>query len=161
MFLRVSKYPPKVIFRNANINVQHANVTGSMKRHNKDLPPQCYNFSPLGNYGTLDMQGFFQDLGQGGAKWQYVIWWGGMALSTFTNLPVPRGGESEPRGGKCSPPPPPLKETLTWYGIYTTSAPFIRPRIVLQSSVQYNTTNSNIELWTVNSCNYNGCMWRG
>ena len=32
------------------------------------------------------MQGFFQDLGQGGAKRQYVIWWGGMALSTCTAL---------------------------------------------------------------------------
>ena len=51
-------------------------------------------------------QGFFQDLGQGGAKRQYVIWWGGMALSTCTALD-PRGGESEPRGGKYSPPPPP------------------------------------------------------
>ena len=29
-----------------------------------------------------------------------------MALSTCTALD-PRGGESEPRGGKCSPPPPP------------------------------------------------------
>ena len=27
------------------------------------------------------------------------------------NLPVPRGGESEPRGANA-PPPPPLKETL-------------------------------------------------
>ena len=30
MFLHVSKYPPNVIFRNANINSQRANVTGSM-----------------------------------------------------------------------------------------------------------------------------------
>ena len=30
MFLRVSKYPPTVIFRNANIKVQHADVTGSL-----------------------------------------------------------------------------------------------------------------------------------
>ena len=59
-------------------------------------------------------QCFFQDLGQGGAKRQYVIWWGAW-LSQHANLPVPRGGESEPRGGKCSPPAPPLKETLDWW----------------------------------------------
>ena len=34
MFLHVSKYPPNVIFRNANINSQRANVTGSMNWHN-------------------------------------------------------------------------------------------------------------------------------
>ena len=37
-------------------------------------------------------QGFFQDLGQGGAKRQYVIWWGGMALSTCTALASSKGG---------------------------------------------------------------------
>ena len=30
MFLHVSKYPPTVIFPNANIKVQHADVTGSL-----------------------------------------------------------------------------------------------------------------------------------
>ena len=39
MFLRVSKYPPNVIFRNVNINVQRANITGSMKWHNNVEPP--------------------------------------------------------------------------------------------------------------------------
>ena len=34
MFLPVSKYLPNVIFRNANINVQRANITGSMNWHN-------------------------------------------------------------------------------------------------------------------------------
>ena len=36
MFLRrrVSKYPPNVIFRNANINAKRANVTSSMNWHN-------------------------------------------------------------------------------------------------------------------------------
>ena len=72
-----------------------------------------WGYSDIGGYSSsypysdIGGQGFFQDLGQGGAKRQYVIWWGGMALSTCTALPVPRGGESEPRGGKCSPPPPP------------------------------------------------------
>ena len=38
MFLCVSKYPPNVIFHNANINVQHANVTNSMNWHNNVEP---------------------------------------------------------------------------------------------------------------------------
>ena len=37
MFLRVSKYPPSAIFRSANTNAQHANVTGSMNWHNKTV----------------------------------------------------------------------------------------------------------------------------
>ena len=57
-------------------------------------------------------QCFFQDLGQGGAKRQYVIWWGGMALSTCTALPVPRRGARVSLGGANAPPRPPLKETL-------------------------------------------------
>ena len=31
--VNVSKYPPNATFRNANINVQHANVTGSILAH--------------------------------------------------------------------------------------------------------------------------------
>ena len=54
------------------------------------------------------MQGFFQDLGQGGAKRQYVIWWGGgggggggggMALSTCTAL------DNVAESGASSTPP--------------------------------------------------------
>ena len=37
--LRVSKYPPNVIFRSANINVQRENATGSMNWHNNVEPP--------------------------------------------------------------------------------------------------------------------------
>ena len=36
---RVSKYPPNAIFHNANINVQRANVTGSMNWDNNVEPP--------------------------------------------------------------------------------------------------------------------------
>ena len=40
MFLRVSKYPPNAIFRNATINAQRANVTSSMIWH-KIRGPLC------------------------------------------------------------------------------------------------------------------------
>ena len=97
-------------------------------------------------YYNVHHQGFFQDLGQGGgAKWQYVIWWGGMALSICTALDnvvessiqsitltihkawivinkyassKGEGNKSEPtRGGgqMLLPAPPPLKETLIMY----------------------------------------------
>ena len=39
MFLRVSKYPPNAIFRNANINSQRAKVTDSMIWHTNPRPP--------------------------------------------------------------------------------------------------------------------------
>ena len=39
MFLRESKYPPNAIFRNANINAQPANVTGSIIWHTNPRPP--------------------------------------------------------------------------------------------------------------------------
>ena len=39
IFLCASKYPPTAIFRNSNINVQSANVTGSLIWHtNLQLP---------------------------------------------------------------------------------------------------------------------------
>ena len=70
----------------------------------QNLPPgKPHSSLAFSSTAAMEGQCFFQDLGQGGAKRQYVIWWGGMALSTCTA----RGGESEPRGGKCSPPPPP------------------------------------------------------
>ena len=43
-----------------------------------------FKYYQVGN--IFSIQGFFQDLGQAGAKRQYVIWWGGMALSTCTAL---------------------------------------------------------------------------
>ena len=58
----------------------------------------CMLWTPM---YVVDTQGFFQDLGQGGAKRQYVIWWGGTALSTCTALD--NVAES---GGILNPPPP-------------------------------------------------------
>ena len=82
MFLRVSKYPPNVIFRNANINAQRANVTGSMIWHNNVEPPilLCrtrlrlpnavvfsrvylfYLFSPLSPDSDTDAESLLNDL---------------------------------------------------------------------------------------------------
>ena len=45
MFLRVSKYPPNAIFRNANINAQCAKITGSMIWHTNPRPPMYNTFS--------------------------------------------------------------------------------------------------------------------
>ena len=56
----------------------------------KSKPPQC----------------FFQDLGQGGAKRQYVIWWGGMALNMHSTCQF-QGGARVSLGGANAPPAPP------------------------------------------------------
>ena len=72
-------------------------------------PANCYKV-----HNHLPPQCFFQDLGQGGAKRQYVIWWGGMALNMHSTCQF-QGGARVSLGGQMLPPAPPLKETLLQY----------------------------------------------
>ena len=55
---------------------------------------------------------FLSGFGPRGAKRQYVIWWGGMALNMHSTCQF-QGGARVSLGGANAPPRPPLKETLT------------------------------------------------
>ena len=92
---------------------------------------------------------FLSGFGPRGAKRQYVIWWGAW-LSQHANLPVPRGGESEPRGGKCSPPPPPERNPA-----YTYIHTYIQVYTGADPGGAWGAVAPPLSKWSMTSCAYN------
>ena len=102
--------PPSHIFRR-----QHCTCTYIKKEKYVRTRTITYrmgtNFRGCLIFAFFAVSVFLSGFGPRGGKTAICNLVGGPWVSQHANLPVPRGGESEPRGANA-PPRPPLKETL-------------------------------------------------